>query len=253
MPKLFRPLLGIVVLIGAAVIAVGVAFPFAAQPKITWSSPDVYAGISSTTTVTKTLTFTSDQTLQGITVEAVPAIAPFVQIQPNTFTQVPAGQPQTVKLTFSAPSGAQFDAYDGTIHVRAGSRTLPQTLKASVTFAVVPLPPDPGDAGKATLAGIDSDGDGVRDDVERWIALTYPNSARVRAALYQEAGGIQQAIVSSSNRPQAMAGIEAETAGRLCLSGLFPGGVLPAGNVSDQLDSIALNDHRLKVGGFGGD
>ena len=29
------------------------------------------------------------------------------------------------------------------------------------------LPPDPGEAGKLTLAGIDSNNDGVRDDLER--------------------------------------------------------------------------------------
>ena len=31
------------------------------------------------------------------------------------------------------------------------------------------LPPDPGEAGKETLLGIDSNDDGVRDDVERYI------------------------------------------------------------------------------------
>ena len=45
------------------------------------------------------------------------------------------------------------------------------------------LPPDPGAAGKATLEGIDSDGDGVRDDIQRYIALTYPDSRKVRLAL----------------------------------------------------------------------
>lgn len=33
------------------------------------------------------------------------------------------------------------------------------------------LPPDPGEAGMVTLEGIDSDNDGVRDDIQRWIAL----------------------------------------------------------------------------------
>jgi hypothetical protein len=32
------------------------------------------------------------------------------------------------------------------------------------------LPPDPGQAGKLTIDGIDVDKDGVRDDVQRWIA-----------------------------------------------------------------------------------
>jgi len=35
------------------------------------------------------------------------------------------------------------------------------------------LPPDPGEAGKATLLGIDSNDNGIRDDVERAIYLTY--------------------------------------------------------------------------------
>jgi len=53
------------------------------------------------------------------------------------------------------------------------------------------VPPDPGEAGKATLAGTDSDGDGLRDDVQRYIALTYPDSAKARlaSATYAVAAG----------------------------------------------------------------
>jgi hypothetical protein len=47
------------------------------------------------------------------------------------------------------------------------------------------LPPDPGDAGKATLLGIDSDMDGVRDDIQRYISLTYPNQTNLQNALLQ--------------------------------------------------------------------
>ena len=39
-----------------------------------------------------------------------------------------------------------------------------------------PEPPHPGEAGKATLLGVDSDQDGVRDDVEIWINDTYSNA-----------------------------------------------------------------------------
>jgi hypothetical protein len=59
------------------------------------------------------------------------------------------------------------------------------------------LPPDPGEEGKATLAGIDSDNDGVRDDLQRWIALTYPNSAKTRAALTQNAKAMQQFLFNA--------------------------------------------------------
>lgn len=45
------------------------------------------------------------------------------------------------------------------------------------------LPPDPGPAGKATLEGIDSDKDGVRDDLQRFIVLNWGHSERAVRAL----------------------------------------------------------------------
>lgn len=41
--------------------------------------------------------------------------------------------------------------------------------------SVVDLPPDPGATGKLFIGGIDSDGDCVRDDVERYIVQLLPN------------------------------------------------------------------------------
>jgi hypothetical protein len=38
------------------------------------------------------------------------------------------------------------------------------------------LPPDPGEAGKLTIDGIDTDKDGMRDDVQRWIAIEWGHS-----------------------------------------------------------------------------
>lgn len=61
------------------------------------------------------------------------------------------------------------------------------------------LPPDPGNLGKLTLEGIDADGDGTRDDVQRYIALTYPNSQKSRAALTQETIAKQAAILYAHN------------------------------------------------------
>jgi hypothetical protein len=66
------------------------------------------------------------------------------------------------------------------------------------------LPPDPGEAGKATLEGIDSDGDGVRDDIQRYIALTYPKSEKARAALTQEAKVMQAALVDANDKEKSV-------------------------------------------------
>jgi antitoxin component YwqK of YwqJK toxin-antitoxin module len=62
------------------------------------------------------------------------------------------------------------------------------------------LPPDPGEAGKTTLEGIDSDKDGVRDDVQRYIALTYPNpeDKPFRAAL-REYSAFQRVFITEAD------------------------------------------------------
>ena len=62
------------------------------------------------------------------------------------------------------------------------------------------LPPDPGAAGKATLVGIDSDNDGVRDDVQRWIVMNYPNSEKTRTALRQLAVDLQNSILDVTSK-----------------------------------------------------
>ncbi|MEQ1500431.1 MAG: hypothetical protein ABL917_03625 [Parcubacteria group bacterium] len=83
------------------------------------------------------------------------------------------------------------------------------------------LPPDPGEAGKQTLVGIDSDKDGVRDDVQRWIGVEYSNSAESRAALLQHARAHQAFIASvaasTTSSKEVLAIINANT----CLSSVF--------------------------------
>ena len=84
------------------------------------------------------------------------------------------------------------------------------------------LPPDPGEAGMQTLAGIDSDHDGVRDDVQRWIALTFPQSEKVRAALTQRAKVNQQFVlhaVDPAKSKRTAIGIQKSSA---CLAYVLP-------------------------------
>ncbi len=56
------------------------------------------------------------------------------------------------------------------------------------------FPPDPGRAGKQDIEGIDSDQDGVRDDVQRWIYALVPNEPKKQMALRQLARYYQVAL-----------------------------------------------------------
>ncbi len=57
------------------------------------------------------------------------------------------------------------------------------------------LPPDPGAEADKTVAGIDANQNGIRDDVELAIFKEYPNSAKTRAALLQYALSLQMGVI----------------------------------------------------------
>jgi hypothetical protein len=106
----------------------------------------------------------------------------------------------TAQFTLNETSPKTF-AFQVSAVFRGQNKTLSAVQQfaalAPTTLPVV-LPPDPGEAGKTTLAGIDSDGDGVRDDVERSIIFSAPESARHREALKQQAIAIQRSILSQT-------------------------------------------------------
>jgi len=109
-----------------------------------------------------------------------------------------------------------------------------------VTVDPFALPPDPGEAGKQTLEGIDSDSDGVRDDVQRYIGLTYPNSPRKRAALLQLATVQQQFIINSGGDVTALKTLDTNRDGAGdCLEYVF--GASNAASQASILKSRLLN------------
>ena len=65
------------------------------------------------------------------------------------------------------------------------------------------LPPDPGEAGKKTLLGIDTDGDGVRDDIQRYIYFTYPDDKKLRLGLTYYAKEFQGMLKDANDREAA--------------------------------------------------
>ncbi len=70
------------------------------------------------------------------------------------------------------------------------------------TYAGSGMPPEPGSSGNLTISGTDSDGDGIRDDVERKIGLMYPSHPEVRAYSYVIAMSLQGAINNPTSLQQ---------------------------------------------------
>lgn len=73
-----------------------------------------------------------------------------------------------------------------------------QDTAAFATCSTAGLPPDPGAAGLQTLTGIDSDHDGIRDDLQRYLTLSYPESPDTVSALKQAVRSTQAALTATS-------------------------------------------------------
>jgi hypothetical protein len=121
-------------------------------------------------------------------------------------------------------------------------------LRVAVTDRPLTIPPDPGEAGKQTLAGIDSDNDGVRDDLEREIVFMYPGNDQVRRVLRAMVKQEQQVITTTGNH-EYFKGLEASFLAFLdCYNYLEFGAGLADHSKSDYLISLIRNTPaRLKT------
>ncbi len=119
----------------------------------------------------------------------------------GTATAIDAFAPVTIINNAPAtfPLGATTVIWTAT-DANGNAVTATQLVTVNDTSVLAGLPPDPGAAGKLTLAGIDSDNDGVRDDVQRWIAITFPHSQKTRAALRQMAGDFQNMLLWANDK-----------------------------------------------------
>lgn len=83
-----------------------------------------------------------------------------------------------------------------TMHYMVGRDKVPaEMLEVDRNFSFPKnFPPDPGDSGKKTIQGIDTDHDGVRDDVQRWIYAFLPREPKKQMALRQLARYFQDSL-----------------------------------------------------------
>lgn len=70
--------------------------------------------------------------MKDVNLWIVPELQPFVSSEPTRFETIEASIPYHIRVNLSVPYGTQTGLYDGTIHLKVGSRTYPQTLKISL-------------------------------------------------------------------------------------------------------------------------
>ncbi len=108
-------------------------------------------------------------------------------------------------IEFGSISSGETVTSSDTFTIRQ-DRRVPFTISSllwDIDFLSINLPPDPGKAGKETVLGVDSDSDGVRDDIQRYIYYTYPENEKVRVVLTQMAKEYQGILSQPDNHDEA--------------------------------------------------
>jgi hypothetical protein len=196
----------------------------AASPKVTWSQPNVLEFLLPSQARTMTLTFRSDQTLNKVAVFVSPSLSSVLMATPTTFSKIVQNQPYQLSLNLKA--GAQSEVkFDGTIQLKStidAAMTYARPLSLTVVVHNQPVPPDPGLASDQTIAGIDSDSDGVRDDVQRYIVLNYVDKPQVLNPLLKYAAASQSFLSFAIDKNSARAIDSQRERATRCLVSLRP-------------------------------
>lgn len=190
-----------------SVVALIFSMPLRAAPVIQWSPEKLTIEQMQSTQSSHVMTLKFSTNIQSGAVYVVPELQKWVTVSPALLGDDQQGQNHELVIAVNVPRNEVVGVYEGTLQIRQSvghpqkviDKPLP--IKLTITpFVGRPLPPDPGAAGKQTLLGIDSDNDGVRDDVQRYINLTYPDEPKVQAALLQFANEYQGLLAQAGDR-----------------------------------------------------
>ncbi|MCI5224352.1 MAG: hypothetical protein D3924_17205 [Candidatus Electrothrix sp. AR4] len=167
--------------------------------SVAWNSEKFIVEQFQGTAEKYSLTIVAAKDAENVSVQVVPELQGLVHVLPDSIEEIQEGQEIPLTIIVGFPVDASVGKLDGAILLKDSARNA--TSKLPVELIVKKwerndLPSDPGEAGKQTLLGTDSDNDGVRDDVQIAIARHYPESEdeKARLALEQFAASLQYAF-----------------------------------------------------------
>lgn len=136
------------------------------------------------------ITLTTTKALVNAKIVFVPDLRNAVTVTPDTIASLAAGQSATVILSFAPAATDTRKVIAGIVLLFDKNATTSKPLPVKVSLVApesingITVPPEPPvDLNNATLAGFDTNGNGVRDDVERALAAKFGGSADYASSL----------------------------------------------------------------------
>lgn len=138
-------------------IALLITPAMAAQTKVEWSEKRVTLDVQQGNRVMHQLTFTVDRETGPVDVEAVPSISDFVKVTPERFESLEPGTSHSVQLVIAPTTETRTGVHGGTVHLRIGNSTAPDTLKVKINVKEDASDEGYVSPGEITLTGVSVD------------------------------------------------------------------------------------------------
>lgn len=208
--------------LGVALLGVGIATAGGGDGKVRgpsaqWSPSSVVMTLQSGQSKTVRVTLRANDDLDASAVRVVPALVPYLSVAPTSTRHLRKGQSQTFALTFSVRNDSMALTVTGTLQLREMEDrkrvgelvAVPLPIALTVVWPVIngiTVPPEPTPTvNNSTLAGVDLNSNGVRDDVERIIAQTFGGTADYPYAMaYAHAYQQEMIMPTPATRDEAL-------------------------------------------------
>lgn len=165
------------------------------QPAITWSLQNISIHLSPGTPQIFKVDLQAARNLNNVSLSVQDSIlSDFITITPRRFSSLRSGSITTITITFLVPTNRteNLHHFSSAIVPKIGNRNLAKSLPFAVTVS-----------NDESIAGPDSNRNGVRDDIDAYINATY-SDADTRKAATQYAKAVQQAIIDASNKEASL-------------------------------------------------
>lgn len=187
---------------------IGMAAADAASPTGRWTPETLTIVAAPGQPETIAVNFQNLADLRDVSIRASDSrVAQIVAIAPATSTRLAKDAVTPVFITFTVPKSAAVPTrLDGEITVRAGAATVAAPLKFTLTVASA-----------ASVGGSDANGNGIRDDIDQYIAATF-SDANQTAAARQFATALHAAVLHAGDKAAALANAARVTAAIDCMA-----------------------------------
>ena len=178
--------------------------------------------------------------VEDLYVEVTLSLSSHISVSPNYLTNLKQSTSVPINITVTLDSSTNVGVYGGVIQLRDSSNTIAKPLNVKIKVVEKDfgsIPPDPDVEGEKTIEGIDSDNDGLRDDVQRYIMITYPERKLLQKALFEYAKQYQVMLQVADNKEESRQAANDIRARHQCVSSV----VKSAYKYLRKLSPIILN------------